>query len=171
MKDINQSPFEAHGYRHVDPQARSVVQGVRRWMGSHPPVSTKKSHGKAASRPETKKTTPHVLLDKHSTEAIAMQLLEPNVSESEEAEYQGYIDQCQELLDAPSTMGERKDLEIYIAAVRNAGGEGLDWPEDAPRDLIAYVERGSLNYIDGSKKEPFPVTFNYERWLSGAGQL
>lgn len=68
-------------------------------------------------------------------------------------------------------MGERKDLEIYIAAVRNAGGEGFDSPEDAPRDLIAYVERGSLNYIDGSKKEPFPVTFNYERWLSGAGQL
>jgi len=157
-------------------------------MGSHPPVSTK-IHGKAASRPETKKTTPHVPLDKHSTEAIAMQLLEPNVSESEEAEYQGsadflksssrspahlhgrYIDQCQELLDAPTTMGERKDLEIYIAAVRNAGGEGLDWPEDAPRDLITYVERGSLNYIDGSKKEPFPVTFNYERWLGGAGQL
>ena len=157
-------------------------------MGSHPSVSIKKSHGKAASRPETKKTTPHVPLDKHSTEAIATQLLEPNVSESEEAEYQGsaifffssssrssahlhcrYIDQCQELLDAPTTMGERKDLEIYIAAVRNAGGEGLDWPEEAPRDLITYVERGSLSYIDGSKKEPFPVTFNYERWLSGAG--
>ncbi|KIK09520.1 hypothetical protein K443DRAFT_389093 [Laccaria amethystina LaAM-08-1] len=51
-------------------------------MGSHPSVSTKKSHGKAASRPETKKTTPHVPSDKHSTEAIAMQLLEPNVSES-----------------------------------------------------------------------------------------
>lgn len=107
-------------------------------------------------------------LDKNSTAAVAESALDPKVSEEEETEYQGYIDQCQELLDAPSTYGERKDLEIYSSAVQIGKGDGLDlWPEEIPREFITYINRQSAGYADNRNKEAFPVSFNYERWLDG----
>ena len=79
-----------------------------------------------------------------------------------------YIEQCQELLDAPISSLEKRNLETYAQAVHTGRGEGLDdWVEDyeVPKDLVAYVDRSSTDYLDGARKEPFPVTFNYERWL------
>lgn len=79
-----------------------------------------------------------------------------------------YIDQCQELLDAPATT-ERKDLEVYAQAIQTGKGEGLNlWSEDfeVPKEFVAYVERSSTYYLESGKKEAFPVTFNYERWLT-----
>ena len=77
-----------------------------------------------------------------------------------------YIDQFQELLDAPATLGERKDLEVYAQAVQTAKKDSIDcWLEDVPKDFVTYVERISTQYLDDGKKQAFPVTFNYERWL------
>ena len=144
-------------------------------------------HGKSILRSETQKTSPEHTLDRYSTEALAKQLLDPVVSEVEEVEYQGsvffpsesflyayssrlsrYIDQCQELLDAPATLGERKALEVYALAVQTARGDTHDyWPEDIPKEFLSYIERSSTQYLDGSKKEVLPVSFDYDRWLSG----
>ncbi len=81
-----------------------------------------------------------------------------------------YIDQYQELLDAPATVAERKDLEIYALAVQTAKGEGRDyWEEDIPRDFIAYVERSSNRHLDGAEMTgTFHVSYNYERWLGSS---
>ncbi|KAF8901184.1 SacI homology domain-containing protein [Gymnopilus junonius] len=159
-KDMNQSPFQPHGYRHHgDPQSR-VVQGVRRWIGAHPLNHQKKIRGKAVPTPEAKKLPAEPTLEKHSTEAVALACLDPTVSEAEVIEYQGYIDQCQELLDAPTTWGERKDLEVYLAAVQTARGEEMEyWPDEVPKEFVAYVEKSSTGYLDGGSSA-FPVTFN-----------
>jgi len=164
-KDMNHSPFQAHDYRHGGPPSRAV-QGVRRWIGSQP--SSNKVHGKSTSKPATQKTSVEHTLDWYSTETIAKQLLDPVVSEVEKAEYQGYIDQCQELLDAPATLGERKALEVYALAVQTARGDTHDyWPEEIPKEFFSYIERSSTQYLDGGKKEALPVSFDYDRWLSG----
>jgi len=69
----------------------SVVQGVRRWIGSTSQTHQKKARGKSVSRPEDKAITSDPIPDKHSTEAVATALLDPYVSEEEEAEYQGWV--------------------------------------------------------------------------------
>ncbi|KAF8885657.1 polyphosphoinositide phosphatase [Infundibulicybe gibba] len=176
-RDMNHSPFEARGSRNSDDHHASVVQGVRRWIGSHPSSTTpKKKHGKPQVQVGAAKAPTQPESDKHSTAAVAKGLLEPSVSEMEILEYQGYIDQCQELQDAPATLGERKDVEVYYYAVRAATGEGWQHRDttDVPREFTAYVERGTSSYIDGggtanvgTRKEAFPVAFNYERWLGG----
>lgn len=72
------------------------------------------------------------------------------------------------MLDARSTRGERKDLEIYSMAVRAASGELPDWEEEVPREYVAYVEHGAVQHLDGiGRKDPPYVSFNYERWLGG----
>ncbi|KAJ2920989.1 hypothetical protein H1R20_g16104, partial [Candolleomyces eurysporus] len=167
VKDINQSPFEPRSYRPNDPQSR-VVQGVRRWIGSQVSSGNKKTSGKSASRPDPKK--PQVsAVDERSTQYLATRLLSPSVSEMEEAEYQGYIDQCQEMLDAPLTIGERKDLEIYAMAVEGGLGIAPDWPDKVPIEFVTYVDRGLTVHLDN--KDPIPVTFNYEKWLGGVMQV
>ncbi|KAF9526072.1 polyphosphoinositide phosphatase [Crepidotus variabilis] len=169
-KDMNDSPFQAHGYRpsHTDHPSRSVVQGVRRWIGSYPSSHTRNARGKSISRPEAKNQTSDLPINNRSTEAVALALLNPQVSEHEEAEYQGYIEQCQELLDAPITSMEKGNLETYAQAIQTGRGDDIAyWTEgfEAPKELISYVERSSTDYLDGTKREPFPVTYNYERWL------
>ncbi|KAJ7632128.1 SacI homology domain-containing protein [Roridomyces roridus] len=154
-KDLNHSPFEAHSNsrhqpRHVN--LVNVVQGVRRWIGSNPSSSLKNNHSKVPDRVETKKPDVEPEVDRHSTEGLARYLLDPSVSETEEAEYQGYIDQYQELLDAPSTSGERKDLDMYSLAVRTALGEVPDWTGEIPKEFVTYVEHGSKQYLDGRKE-------------------
>lgn len=142
-------------------------------------------HGKSTSKPATQKTLAERTLDWYSTETIAKQLLDPVVSEVEKAEYQGsvfsspgsrkyssrlnrYIDQCQELLDAPATLGERKALEVYALAIQTARGDTHDyWPEEIPKEFFSYIERSSTQYLDGGKKEALLVSFDYDRWLSG----
>uniref|UniRef100_A0A0W0FVL4 Putative polyphosphoinositide phosphatase n=1 Tax=Moniliophthora roreri TaxID=221103 RepID=A0A0W0FVL4_MONRR len=168
-KDVNHSPFEAHG-RHARQPQTGVVQGVRRWITSPSHGSANTPKKPAVKKSETRRVSIEPeLLDRHSTEAIAKQLLNPTVSEEEEAEYHGYIDQCQELLDARFIGGERKDLEVYTNAVKTAAGE-LDWSEAViPKELVMYVEYGKPEYI--GRKEALPVQYNYERWLSGLGQL
>jgi hypothetical protein len=47
--------------------------------------------GKSTSKPETEKTFAEHPMEWYSTEAIAKQLLDPIVSEVEEAEYQGSV--------------------------------------------------------------------------------
>ncbi|PBK87930.1 hypothetical protein ARMGADRAFT_997455 [Armillaria gallica] len=166
-KDMNHSPFETSS-RH---RPSSVVQGVRKWIGSQNVTTPKKPNGKPTARTETRKASFEPEFDRHSlsTEAIAKQMLEPFVSETEEAEYQGYIDQYEELLDAPSTRSERKDLEMYKAAVRMATGdmtESQDIDEESS-EYFGYVEYGSVQYHEGQgRKEPLPISFNYERWLN-----
>ncbi|KAF7323248.1 Polyphosphoinositide phosphatase [Mycena chlorophos] len=167
-KDMNHSPFEAQSIAARNP---SVVQGVRRFLGAHPSTTSKKNTKQSTIRDESSKRKPAAEPgepDRHSTEAIARQLLDPVVSEKEEAEYRGYVDQYQELLDAPTTQGERKDLDIYSHAVRTAAGLGdAEWPE-VPKEFIAYVEHVPSQYRDG-RQEVLP-TFNYERWLAmGSG--
>ncbi|KAF8346534.1 SacI homology domain-containing protein [Amanita rubescens] len=185
-KDMNQSPFAPHGGRNVE--LPSMVSGVRRWMStSHQTsssVTAKKSHNvnkkTAADKQGEQKfniiNEPEPL-DRHSTEAMARQSLNPVVPDGEESEYQGYIDQCQELLNAslrePPLPG---DLEMYVNAVRMAQGDlpGYWDGHDAmpPKEFVAYVERGGVSaYLDGIgtvRKDPLPVTWNYERWLSSA---
>ncbi|KAG6879535.1 hypothetical protein C0992_001683 [Termitomyces sp. T32_za158] len=168
-KDMNHSPFEPHGRRNRS-QHSNVVQGMRQWMTSSPNTQTKELSGDLASRTDQKYNTGAPELDKYSTEGMATRLLDPTVSETEVAEYKGYIDQCQELLDAPSTVGERKNIEIYSNAVRTAAGEDMadwPWPEDPLPKYIAYVERGQKCYLDGKPGEGCPVQFNYEKWLNG----
>ncbi|KAF7305142.1 Polyphosphoinositide phosphatase [Mycena kentingensis (nom. inval.)] len=167
-KDINHSPFEAQ-----NPTSRSqpsVVQGVRRWIGANPSTSSKKN----TKQPSGTNIESHKAggggdpePDRFSTEAIARQLLDPIVSEEEEAEYQGYIDQCQELLDAPTTLGERKDLELYSHSVRTGLGETPDWPAEVPREFVGYAEQARTLYLDG-RFDAQPA-FNYERWLGSVG--
>jgi len=125
-------------------------------------------HGKLTSKPETQKTSVDHTQDWYSTEAIAKQLLDPVVSEVEEAEYQGYIDQCQELLYAPATLGERKALEVYALAVQTARGDTHDYrSEEISKEFFSYIERSSTQYLDCGKKEALLVSFDYDRWLSG----
>jgi hypothetical protein len=162
------------------------MEGVRRWISSNPTVNVRKSHGKSVVKTEVEKTTIGPEWDPQSTEAIALQLLNPIVSEEEEAEYQGcvhvirlcisishlqgdnsYIDQCQDLLDAP-ILAEKKDLDLYHAAVRTAMGEIPDGKNDAADDVFAaYVERGTIQFLDGrGRRDNLIVPFNYERWVA-----
>lgn len=69
----------------------SVVQGVRRWIGSQPNSSPKMTLRKVASRAEIKNRPVLSELDRHSTEVMATQLLEPTISDTEEAEYHGLV--------------------------------------------------------------------------------
>lgn len=69
------------------------MEGVRRWMGSHPTSSPQKINGKTVSRADISKALAEPELNTHSgsTEVIARQLLDPVVSEEEEDEYRGCV--------------------------------------------------------------------------------
>ncbi|KAF8950040.1 SacI homology domain-containing protein [Flammula alnicola] len=163
-KDVNHSPFQAHGYRSADPQSRGA--GRSRWITSRPSSRQEKARGKSTPKPEAQKPASELPLDRQHSDVVAIAMLNPKVSEKEELEYQGYIDQCQVLLDAPTTLGERKNLEVYALAVQTAKGEGLDhWREEVPKEFPPYVERSSTRYLDDVKNEAFPVSFRYDIWL------
>ena len=54
---------------------------------------------------------------------------------------------------------------MYQTAVRTAAGDS-DGQDDVAEDaFIAYVERGTTQYLDG--KEALPVAFSYDRWIGG----
>ncbi len=78
-----------------------------------------------------------------------------------------YIDQYDIVFDT----ADRKDLEVYTSAVAIAYGDGgLEYDgtdETKERDFYAYVEHGKAEYYEGyGRREPLPVTFNYERWIN-----
>lgn len=81
-----------------------------------------------------------------------------------------YIEQFQELLDAPVTSLEKRNLEVYEQAFQIGKGGGItdDWTTgfEIAKDYISYVERSTMEYLDGAWKEAFQVTHNYERWLT-----
>ncbi|KII90287.1 hypothetical protein PLICRDRAFT_91346 [Plicaturopsis crispa FD-325 SS-3] len=140
-KDINHSPFLAHSNRSV--HHPKLMEGVRRWIGSHP-TTPSKLHGKAVPKGEAKKAATEPELDVRSTQYMALKLLDPTVPEHEENEYRGFT------------------------AVGTAAGELSDWQDEAPDPLfVSYVERGTPEYHAVSRKDT--VTFNYERWLSQSG--
>lgn len=144
-----------------------VTQGIRGWIRAQRGSKKKADAIKPAPRPVANKPVGPAL-DIYGTEFMATVLLDPAVPESEELEYQGYIDQCEALLDGPMSMGERKDIEIYASAVDSGLGYSSDWPDEVPRELIMSVERASTAYLDNTGgRNPFPVTFNYEKWLGG----
>lgn len=58
-------------------------------MSSNHPSAAKKANRKPTLQPEAHWKAMEPELDRHSTEAVAKQLLDPIVSEEEEAEYQG----------------------------------------------------------------------------------
>jgi phosphatidylinositol 3,5-bisphosphate 5-phosphatase len=80
-----------------------------------------------------------------------------------------YIDQGQELMDAPDTVAERKDLEKYQLMISMAMGEVPEGRRDEALEtsFASYVERGSPHFWDGAGQ---PVGFDYERWL-GANRM
>lgn len=105
-EDLAKSPFQKRFYRDVSNgpgyvscffltcaciTSRRVVQGVRQWIRSNPPTDRPKRHPNKtrteAMVPKAHTVTPQ---DKLSTEALALQLLDPSVSEDERDEYQGY---------------------------------------------------------------------------------
>lgn len=70
----------------------SVVQGVRQWIRSSPPLEKQKRHqNQIHSKAEAVKVQVLTQQDKNTTELLAMQLLEPFVSEDEQDEYQGCV--------------------------------------------------------------------------------
>jgi hypothetical protein len=66
------------------------MEGVRRWIGANPTPNAQKLHGKSVLKPEVKKPLLGPESDR-SMELFIMQLLDPLVSEEEEAEYQGSV--------------------------------------------------------------------------------
>jgi len=161
------------------------VQGVRRWIGSRKSTTEKKARGKSTAKAEMKASPQEQILNPRSTAAVALALLDPQVSDLEEAEYQGfvlpyscpvqlliiqlpsYIEQCQELLDAPVTSLEKRNLEVYVQTIETGMGfDDCSSNYDVPKEFVGYVERSTTDYLDGARKEAFPTTFNYERWLT-----
>lgn len=63
------------------------MEGMRRWIGANP--MTNVPHGRGVPRGEDQRDKVDLEIDPHSTETIALQLMDPSVSEEEEAEYQG----------------------------------------------------------------------------------
>ncbi|KAJ8502831.1 hypothetical protein ONZ45_g11400 [Pleurotus djamor] len=171
-KDINYSPFQPHGTG--TRRQAGMIQGVRGWIGASNP---KFHHNqKAQPRAQTKRRHQHqpdkVENDHRSTEVIAKQLLNASVSTKDEAEYQEYVDQYRELLDAPSMFGERKDLEVYSLAVRTAMG-GVSEVEEPSKEFLAHIEHAKIEYHDGPsrKKDLMSLAVGYERCEHSQPQL
>lgn len=154
-KDLNQSPFAPHG-RNVE--LPSMVSGVRRWITSHPPAVAPKTLHRAqkaaVSQRNQKPINKPVSSDKTPSAALALQCLDPLVSDAEEHEYRKYID-CQNLVDA-SLSQLPGDLEVYSNALRMAKGElpgnwdtfdGAILPKDL--DMYSNAERIAKGELPG----------------------
>ncbi|TDL16362.1 hypothetical protein BD410DRAFT_816753 [Rickenella mellea] len=171
-KDIDHSPFQAH---HAPPMHHPprLMEEVRKWMGSQP-ASSRQSNAKHTRRPEADVPTDKPeQIDYNSSNYIAKQLMNPTVPEKEEAEYQGYIDQFQSLQDSPSSIADRKDIEVYQNAVRTGIGDRPHWQDEVimPDDtFIAYVEKASPNYYDNAARRDAALGTYYEKWVGGGAQ-
>lgn len=77
-----------------------------------------------------------------------------------------YIDQCEEILNAQTMHSERKDLNVYQAAIDTSNGMGSEWcKEEVFENFVAYVGK---RHVYETTKELLPITFNYEKWLFGS---
>ncbi|CAL1708203.1 unnamed protein product [Somion occarium] len=169
--DINYSPFLAHHNVNLHPPR--LMDGVRRWIGSstvvrhHPRVELRQDKKQAARSKEV----PERPKDIHSTEYVATQLLNPDVSKKERAEYEEYINQTIALLSMAHEHAEPGDEKVYETSVRVARGEEVRLSNETDKDLATYtafIERGSPDIaVDAFAKGRFPITFNYEKWISG----
>ncbi|KZT18255.1 polyphosphoinositide phosphatase [Neolentinus lepideus HHB14362 ss-1] len=164
-RDINFSPFvtqNANGAHHP-----RLMDGVRRWMGGDM-TPIRRSHSRAAQKGEIEKARTRTEVEDihHSSKTLALHLLDPWVPPEEEAEYQGYIDQCQDLLVA-SAAGEEeleeKDLYCYHTSIRVGTGEELDAEEDDVGLFVGFVQRGMTEY---AREAQWP----YERWMFEANR-
>ncbi|KAH8107843.1 polyphosphoinositide phosphatase [Cristinia sonorae] len=163
--DINCSPFLPN-----NPAGRHqprLMDGVRRWIGSSPANNRHSKRTESRQDPESgPDEREYDPVYQYSTEFIARRLMDPIVTPEEEAEYQEYIDQCMDLLDAPPNGAERKDRKVYGAAIATGMGEGdIEMtPEVLDKDFVIYLERP----MDASgRRDNLPITFNYEKWLTG----
>jgi len=68
-----------------------LMEGVRRWIGANHTTLARNPYGELTAKSEVRKTPAGPEVDPQSTETIATQLLDPIVSEEEEAEYQGFV--------------------------------------------------------------------------------
>jgi len=173
-KDVDHSPFQPH---HAIMQP-GLMQGMRKWMSTSSSSNLHKTHNDMVRKAETKHARNDVeSFDANSTEYIVSQLMDPNVPDEEIAEYEGYINQYETLLDAPSTYHpDSKDRDVYQNAVRTAIGDRPDWVDEPPdRAYAAYVERSSPALLDNSMSTSrrdyghAPAPFNYEKWVGGGG--
>jgi len=141
------------------------VDGIKRFSG------TKAVSGKGIRLNEVA-GLPELEVPRNSTAALASQLLDPAVSEEEQAEYQGwvlklfsrkatkhffrYIDQYQGSLDWPSTTVERGDWDVYQTSVMIAAGL-LDLEDD-----LFWV------YTEYTKTTSYDTSLFYDNWLNGS---
>ncbi|KAJ3543835.1 hypothetical protein NMY22_g2991 [Coprinellus aureogranulatus] len=99
-----------------------------------------------------------------NTAQLALRLLNPDVSNQEEQEYESYFNQCQDLLEAPMNASDRKDWEIYASAVSAGFGyfPNYDSPMDSPyfvNDSSPYYPNDARGYLPNeSSKVYFPRT-------------
>jgi hypothetical protein len=197
-QDMNQSPFEARSEgKRVQ---ASVVREVRRWVSgsqsSH--IRGKKlalksdsslsvlRKASAAKREiiQGDKSYEFPRKQKNNTELMAYKALNPVVQDKEQLEYKTYIDQYQDLLDAPVRVrlgsGEygNKAIEVYSQSIRLAesgGAETLDREAKEKEESIyaAYVWSpyelmgGAVGGLSGSI--PSTSRKDYEKWVGMAG--
>ncbi|THG95141.1 hypothetical protein EW026_g6457 [Hermanssonia centrifuga] len=167
-RDINNSPFMP---RYIVPlHPPRLMDGVRRWIRAGSP--SKRNSVRAESRHEAglKSSKSDQRPDKTSTEYIASALLDPVVPLEEEHEYKDYIDQCQDMLNAPPDYAERKDQKVYINAVALSALDDDDpWavPDKELELFGVYMKKGSPYTAESAgSRENLPVTFNYEKWIT-----
>jgi hypothetical protein len=68
-------------------------------------------------------------------------------------------------LNAQALRSERKDLEVYQSAIDTSNGMGLDrYKEEIAESFVTYVGK---KLVHEGTKEVLPITYNYEKWLSG----
>ncbi|OCH91332.1 hypothetical protein OBBRIDRAFT_792381 [Obba rivulosa] len=182
-RDVNYSPFLPH---HTTTHHPGLMDGVRRWISSSHAPGARHSRVQRAFDPKGKSLNAAAQLDKLSTEYIATQLLNPDVPEKERIEYHNYIEQCQELLVSYSADQEkaefedneslvsydeddvkRKDWKKYNRAVHIAHGNIEHLRDDQEELYAGYIDRVSPQALERRHKDSLPVSFNYEKWLSG----
>jgi hypothetical protein len=78
-----------------------------------------------------------------------------------------YIDQCQDLLDAPFTV-TAKDLDIYKGVVLAGAGELNEVREEgADEAFAAYVRRGSISHLERTaRKDTQRLTASYDHMIN-----
>jgi len=146
-KDVNTSPFLPH--TQLSNHLPRGVDGIKRLTGANV-AGGKGIRLNEADRPQE----PEVA--RNSTAVLAYQLLDPVVSEEEQAEYQGYINQYQGSLDWPSATVERGDWDVYQGSVM-AGDGALVLEDDLFWVYSEYMQTGSHN-----------TTLLYGSWLNGS---
>jgi len=148
---------------------------VRRLIGSNYNKSHRKISDKAAKEAKTVQEKHEVEdLDPSSIEAITARLLKGEISESEEAEYEWYIEQPQALLTASGLSTDRKDVELYASGVAIAQDSDFQMDGLPDKAYIAYIQRGQpdenamSNITMGSTAShgSGPGGFSYERWVA-----